>query len=76
MHATEAAEGVHTSPNPRTRSVAAAAQLLELWVQGRCRLNQAEVEYYVHRLQVLDMGVADKYDALFVNVAVPPETEV
>jgi len=76
MQPEKAAEGVHTSPNLRSRSVAAAAQLLELWVQGRCRLNQIEVEHYLHLLSELDMGVADKYDSVFVNGNVSRETPV
>jgi len=76
MQAEKAAEGVHTSPNPVSRSVAAAAQLLELWVQGRCRLNRIEVEHYLSLLSSLDMGVADKYDAVFVNTDISPEAPV
>jgi len=76
MRAKQAAEGDHTSPNHVSRSVAASAQLLELWVQGRCRLNVNEVEHYLHMLQGLDMAVADKYDAVFVNSNVPRETPV
>jgi len=50
--------------------------LLELWIQGRCRLNRIEVEHYLSLLSSLDMGVADKYDAVFVNTSLSPETPV
>lgn len=65
--ARKGSEGTSTTPNPRTRSVAGAAQLLELWTTGRCVLNRAEVEHYVYMLQKLDMAVADMYDEHFVN---------
>jgi len=51
----------------RTHSVAAAAQLLELWVEGRAVLDRPAVEQCLSILQGLDMAVADKYDELFVN---------
>lgn len=76
MQAEKAAEGDHTSPHRFSRSVAASAQLLELWVQGRCRLNRDEVEHYLHLLSRLDMAVGDKYDAVFVNSDVSRETPV
>jgi len=57
----------NSTPFFRTRSAAAAAQLLELWTQGRCVLDQNEVEFYLHILSSLDMAVADMYDRLFVN---------
>jgi len=56
----------------RPYSMAAAAQLLELWVQRRAILDRAEVEHCLHRMQELDMAVGDLYDELFVNV--PRET--
>jgi len=51
MPGTKKAEG---NPNPRTRSVAACAQLLELWEQGRVVLEQDEARYYVLMLSELD----------------------
>jgi len=60
------AAGESAFRNP-ARSVAAAAQLLELWVEGRAVLDRAAVEQCLSMLQGLDMAVADKYDALFVN---------
>jgi len=51
----------------RPHSVAAAAQLLELWVTGRAVLDQPEVEQCLSLLHRLDVAVGDKYDALFVN---------
>lgn len=76
MSPAKAAEGDHTSPFWKTRSVAAAAQLLELWVQRRCRLNRNEVEHYLHLLSELDMAVGDRYDEVFVNSNVSRETPV
>jgi len=48
-------------------SVAAAAQLLQLWVQGRAVLDQVAVDECLQLLSVLDSDVADKYDALYVT---------
>jgi len=42
------------NPNLLTRSVAGAAQLLELWESGRCVLEPHEVRHYVSMLQNLD----------------------
>jgi len=42
------------NPNFRTRSVAAAAQLLELWEQGRLVLEQDEARHYVLMVSNLD----------------------
>jgi len=49
------------------RSVAAAAQLLELWVAGRAICDKRQVEYCLSLLSRLDVDVSDKYDAVFVN---------
>lgn len=51
----------------RPHSVAAAAQLLELWTTGRAVLNQDEVEHCLYVLQGLDMAVATLYDQLFMK---------
>jgi len=54
----------------RPYSMAAAAQLLELWVQRRAVLDRAEVEHCLSRMQDLDMAVGDLYEDLFVNISV------
>jgi len=51
----------------RPHSVAAAAQLLELWVHGQARLDRVDVDDCLQALQELDRRVADRYDELFVN---------
>jgi len=66
MHATESFDHKSGSRNV-PRSVAAAAQLLSLWVQGRAVLERAQVDECLFLLSALDSQVADKYDALFVN---------
>jgi len=52
----------------RPHSVAAAAQLLQLWVQGRAHLERVDVDDCLQLLSQLDEQVADKYDSVFVNV--------
>jgi len=49
------------------RSVAAAAQLLELWVHGYAVLDQPAVDECLQLLSVLDSDVADKYNDLYVD---------
>jgi len=49
----------------RFRSIGSVAIVLEMWTQGRITLNRAEVEYYMHRMQSLDMDVADYYAELY-----------
>jgi len=66
MHATKSFDRKSGSRNV-PRSVAAAAQLLELWVQGRCVLDRPQVDECLLLLFELDRDVADKYDELFVN---------
>jgi len=60
------AEGESAFRNPPS-SVAAAAQLLELWLQGRALLDRDAVEQCLSILSELDMAVGLKYDELFVN---------
>jgi len=49
------------------RSVAAAAQLLELWVHGYAVLDKPAVDQCLQLLSVLDSDVADKYHSLYVD---------
>jgi len=51
----------------RPHSVAAAAQLLQLWVHGQANLERMDVDDCLQALSELDRRVADKYDELFVN---------
>lgn len=60
---------MHETGRLRPHSPAAAAQLLELWVQGRARLGRMDVDDCLQILQDLDAQVADKYDAVYVNVS-------
>jgi len=49
----------------RFRSIGSVAIVLEMWTQGRIVLNRAQVEYYMHRMQSLDMDVSDYYAELY-----------
>jgi len=66
MHATESYD-LKSGSRGIPRSPAAAAQLLELWVQGRVVLDRTTVDESLFWLRELDSRIADKYDALYVT---------
>jgi len=64
MHATESTSTESGSRNV-PRSPAGCAQLLELWVHGRCVLEQSTVDACLLRLSGLDSDVEYKYKQLY-----------
>jgi len=49
----------------RFRSIGSVAVLLELWTQGRCVLDQLEVEYLLSRMSELDVAIEARYRRLY-----------
>jgi len=66
MHATESYD-LKSGSRSVPRSPAAAAQLLELWVQGRVILDRTTVDESLFLLRQLDSRIAYKYDAVYVT---------